>query len=280
MIKQFGHTWWGKQWLNSFNHIDNSNRLPRGKSYARKGRAHSIAIDGNTVTAKVDGSARRPYRVSVSVTSFTKQEKEAIVRAITDNPLFLSQLLARELPPRVHEVLIRQRIDLFPGSWHDMEAECSCPDYAMPCKHIAAVIYLIANEIDKNPFLIFELHGLDLLQRLRKEGYTNERPAREDIPSVRLLWRPLSTTPPEASGRVPSPPDLSQIPACGDELLSLLSPDPLFYPGQDFKEVVRKTLNARAKAAKKQLEAILSAEETASVELPPAVGYAPSYSPG
>ena len=103
----------GKQWLNSFNDIDNSNRLPRGKSYARKGRAHSIAIDGNTVTAKVDGSARRPYRVSVSVTSFTKQEKEAIVKAITDNPLFLSQLLARELPPRVHEVLIRQRIDLF-----------------------------------------------------------------------------------------------------------------------------------------------------------------------
>ncbi len=270
MIKQFGHTWWGKQWLNSFNHIDNSNRLPRGKSYARNGRAHDIVVAGNTVTAKVDGSARRPYRVSVSVTSFTKQEKEAIVRAVTDNPLFLSQLLARELPPRIHETLSRKQIDLFPGSWRDMEAECSCPDYAMPCKHIAAVIYLIANEIDKNPFLIFELHGLDLLQRMQAEGYTNERPAREDIPSVRLLWRPLSTTPPEASGQVPSPPDLSQIPACGDELLSLLSPNPLFYPGQDFKEVVRKTLSARAKTAKKQLEATLSAEETASTELPPA----------
>lgn len=87
MIKQFGHTWWGKQWLNSFNHIDNSNRLPRGKSYARKGRTHSIAIQGNTVTAKVDGSARCPYRVSVSVTSFTKQEKETILETITDNPL-------------------------------------------------------------------------------------------------------------------------------------------------------------------------------------------------
>ena len=267
MIKQFGHTWWGKQWLNSFNHIDNSNRLPRGKSYARNGKAHDIVIDGHTVTAKVDGSARRPYRVSVSVTSFTSQEKDIIVDAVINNPLFLSQLLARELPPRVHETLSRQRIDLFPRSWRDMDAECSCPDYAMPCKHIAAVIYLIANEIDKNPFLVFELHGLDLLQRLQKEGFTDERPAADDIPSVRTIAQQLLPAPPEPPDATLPTPDLSQLPACRDELLSLLTPNPLFYPGKDFKELLHKTLKAKGKEAQKELAAATS--ESPSSDLPP-----------
>lgn len=268
MIKQFGYTWWGKQWLNSFNHIDHSNRLPRGKSYARKGRAHTIAIDGNTVTAKVDGSASRPYRVSVSVTPFTAQEKDIIVDAVINNPLFLSQLLARELPTRIHETLSRQRIDLFPGSWRDMDAKCSCPDYAMPCKHIAAVIYLIANEIDKNPFLVFELHDLDLLQRLQKEGFTDENPAVDDIPSVRTRWEQLLPEPPERSETTFPAPDLSRVPACRDELLSLLTPNPLFYPGKDFKEVLHKTLKARGKEAKKALTATKLPEPPTS-DLPP-----------
>ena len=269
MPKQFGHTWWGKQWLNSFNHIDHSNRLPRGKSYARNGKAHGIAIDGNTVTAKVDGSARRPYRVSVSVTSFTSQEKDIIVDAVINHPLFLSQLLARELPPRVHETLSRQRIHLFPRSWHDMDAQCNCPDYAMPCKHIAAVIYLIANEIDQNPFLVFQLHGLDLLARLQQEGFTSEQPAREDIPAVRALYQQLLPAPPAAAAQSPPVPDLSRIPECRDELLSLLTPNPLFYPGKDFKELLRKTLRAKSKEAAKQLTAVLNAPEDSATPLPP-----------
>ena len=273
MIKQFGYTWWGKQWLNSFNHIDNSNRLPRGKSYARKGRAHSIAINGNTVTAKVDGSASRPYRISVSVTPFTAQEKDIITDAVINNPLFLSQLLARELPTRIHETLSRQRIDLFPGSWRDMDAKCSCPDYAMPCKHIAAVIYLIANEIDKNPFLIFDLHGLDLLERLQQEGFTDENPAVDDIPSVRTRWEQLLPDPPERADTMLPTPDLSQIPECRDELLSLLTPDPLFYPGKDFKEVLHKTLKVKGKEAGKRLTPTKLPDPPASDLLPEAVAH-------
>ena len=272
MIKQFGHTWWGKQWLNAFNYIDNSNRLPRGKTYARNGRAHDIVINGNTVTAKVDGSSPRPYRVSVSVTSFTGQEKDIIVDAVINNPLFLSQLLARELPPGVHEMLSRQRIDVFPRRWGDMEAECSCPDYAMPCKHIAAVIYLIANEIDKNPFLIFELHGLDLLQRLQKEGFTDERPAEDDIPAARALWEQLLRTPPERSAHSRTTPDLSRIPECHDELLSLLTPNPLFYPGKDFKELFGKALRKKGKEAGKQLATIGTSDSPANLP-PESVGH-------
>ncbi len=269
MIKQFGYTWWGQQWLNAFSDIDNSNRLPRGKSYARNGKARDIIIAAHTVNAKVQGSRPKPYKVTVSVTPFTKAEKEAIVGTITDNPVFLSQLLSRELPPGINEVLSRQRIDLFPGSWNDMQAKCNCPDYAMPCKHIASVIYLIANEIDKNPFLIFELHDMDLLQALQKKGFAGERPAVEDIPSVKALTQKLLKSPLEASQGSPAMPDLSKVPECRDELLSLLTPNPLFYPGKDFKEILDKVLKAKSREAKKQLEAALTTEEQPNAALPP-----------
>ncbi len=269
MIKQFGYTWWGQQWLNSFNNIDYSNRLPRGKSYARNGKARDIIIAGNTVNAKVQGSRPKPYKVTVSAEVFSKAEKETIVNTMTDNPVFLSQLLSRELPPKVNEVLSGQHIDLFPASWHDMDARCNCPDHAMPCKHIAAVIYLIANEIDKNPFLIFELHGMDMLEALRKKGFADERPALDDIPSVKALTQKLLKSLPKASAILPATPDLSKVPECRDELLSLLTPNPLFYPGKDFKDVLDRILKAKAREAKKQLDAALNTEEQQNKELPP-----------
>ena len=271
-MKQFGYTWWGKQWLNSFNNIDYSNRLPRGKSYARNGKARNLAIVGNTANAQVQGSRPRPYKVSVSAISFSSAEKEAIVDTITRNPIFLSQLLSRELPPEIHQVLRREGIDLFPSSWRDMHAQCNCPDHAMPCKHIAAVIYLVANEIDKNPFLVFELHGLDLLQALKKKGFADTRHTLSEIPSVASLRQKLLSKPPEASRLAPPIPDLSRVPECRDELLSLLTPNPLFYPGKDFKEILHKHLKTQGKEAKKRLEAAIKAEESNDADpLPEAV---------
>ena len=128
MIKQFGHTWWGKQWLNALSDIDFSNRLPRGKTYARNGQARNIIMMGNTVNAQVQGSRPKPYKVTLSLDEFSKLDKQQVIASITGNPLFLSQLLAREIPPDLHEELQRKYIELFPRSWEDMEASCSCPD--------------------------------------------------------------------------------------------------------------------------------------------------------
>ncbi len=270
MIKQFGYTWWGQHWLNAFNDIDFSNRLPRGKSYARNGKAYDIIIVGNTVNAKVQGSRPRPYKVTVAVTAFTNAEKETIFHCITDNPVFLSQLISRELPSKINEVLSRQGIHLFPFSWSDMDARCDCPDDAMPCKHIAAVIYLIANEIDKNPFLIFELHGMDLPKVLREKGFTDARPAMDEIPTVHQLTQQLLAEPPQPLPKAAVLPDLSTIPECRDELLSLLTPNPLFYPEGDFREIYAKALKSGAREAKKLLEiTVRSAEKSASNLLPP-----------
>ncbi|MDO1446867.1 hypothetical protein Q0590_11420 [Rhodocytophaga aerolata] len=123
-----------------------------------------------TITGKVQGSQRTPYKVKITVMPFSAAEKKTILETIIGNPAFLAKLLSRELPSELKDALARQRIYVFPGSWRDMEATCSCPDYAVPYKHIAAVIYLFANEIDKNPFLVFELHGMDLLSQIEEAG--------------------------------------------------------------------------------------------------------------
>jgi len=172
MRKSYGNTYWGKEWLQSLTQIDYSNRLPRGKTYANKGLARDIEIKENRITAKVQGSRRRPYDVSVSVANFTPTEKAKIVQLVTGNPIHLSKLLNRELPSQLDEACKRVGIHIFPNSWRDMNGHCSCPDSAVPCKHLASVLYLIANEIDKNPFLVFELHSFDLFKGLEGVGYT------------------------------------------------------------------------------------------------------------
>jgi len=98
MRKSYGNTWWGKQWLNALTHIDNSNRLPRGRTYANKGAARNIKIKGNAVTADVKGSRPRPYKVEVSIPTFSANEKAKIIDLVTGNPIYLSKLLNRELP--------------------------------------------------------------------------------------------------------------------------------------------------------------------------------------
>jgi uncharacterized Zn finger protein len=188
MRKSYGNTWWGKQFLNALNDIDNSNRLPRGRTYANKGLARDIQISKNKISAKVQGSRRTPYKVDLSVSIFSANEKAKIIEIVTGNPLFLSQLLNRELPQQLKDTCERANVHLFPTSWRDINGGCSCPDFAVPCKHMASVLYLVANEIDKNPFLVFELHGFDLFKGLEGVGYTATGQKGVSILSASALW--------------------------------------------------------------------------------------------
>lgn len=170
--KQYGTTWWGQQWLNALGNIDYSNRLPRGRSYANKGAARDIEINGNRITAKVQGSRPSPYKVNISIPVFTGGERAKILGIITENPLLLSQLLNRELPSGLNEALLKEDIRIFPRAWKDLDGGCSCPDWAVPCKHMASVLYLVANEIDKNPFLVFQLKDFDIIKGLEGIGFS------------------------------------------------------------------------------------------------------------
>ena len=101
MRKTYGNTWWGQQWLNALANIDYSNRLPRGRTYANKGLARDIVINGNKITANVQGSRPRPYKVVYTVPAFSAKEQKGIIDLVTENPLHLSRLLNRVLPPEL-----------------------------------------------------------------------------------------------------------------------------------------------------------------------------------
>lgn len=250
MRKTYGNTWWGQQFLQALQRIDFSNRLPRGRSYANKGAVLKIDIETKTVFAKVQGSRRSPYKQEISMDPLSANRQEEIVRAITDNPFLLSQLLNRQLPPALNEELEQLGIHLFPRSWKDVEATCSCPDWAVPCKHLAAVIYTLANEVDKNPFLVFQLNGMDVMAALEERGFTQSGALKGHLPELsKSLQENPDTSAPLSLEVTLSALDFSLMPDCREKLLRLLPAKPAFYPGKDFKLILDKWYKQVSRAA-------------------------------
>ena len=180
----FGLTWWGKQWITTLENFDISSRITRGKSYARKGQVTDLVITAKKgVAAKVQGSRVRPYKVSIMLTPYSKDQKELLAHKLTSRPLYIAQLLSGEMPENLERVFKLAGLPLFPARYYDLLTDCSCPDYSNPCKHIAAVIYLMAEAFDQDPFLLFTLRGIDKEAFLKSIGYKRQS-AGDDEPAA------------------------------------------------------------------------------------------------
>ena len=227
MAQQFGKTWWGEEFLKALSQIDYSNRLPRGKTYARKGTVKDIEITKNIIEAKVKGSRPRLYTVKITIPVFSSLEKRKLMDAIIGDSLSLSHLLNRQLPQELNEIAKQNGIQVFPNQWSDFEMQCSCPDWAVPCKHLAAVIYVFSTEIDRNPFLLFQLHDLDILSELGRAGMQLEGSVKAlNFESI-LHDKPISIEFPNSSDKAVF--DLSKIIPQAENVLSLLEDKALFY---------------------------------------------------
>ncbi|MDR1907996.1 MAG: SWIM zinc finger family protein, partial [Holosporales bacterium] len=236
MANVYGKTWWGKKWLDVFNEISDENRLPRGKTYANTGRAHSIKTEKNVITARVNGSRPSPYKVKIILNEFTDEQKATISQIINESPTILSALVSKQLPPQLFERLEEAGIHIFPHGWRNLQADCSCPDWAMPCKHIAAVLYLICAEIDKNPFFVFLLHGCDLLGMLGDLQPENVDKLLK-VPSLTSVLNDGNATTSVFDQAVLDNIDLSGIRNLGENIKSMLRDDPVFYD-KNFREIL------------------------------------------
>ena len=249
MATNYGKTWWGQQWLNSLSKIDNSNRLPRGRTYANKGAVKNIEIEKNAISAKVQGSAPRPYKVKVEVPIFTEKQKQNLLETILNNPNLLAKLLNRELPQELAKFAEQNQIPLFPKSWRDFPMNCSCPDYAVPCKHLAAVIYIIANEIDKNPFLVFQLHGFDVLGEVSSRYSVGKKSGIRVSTFIEFFEEnPLHNV--EINQSIFDDLDFTFIEPLSDKLLKIIQPNPIFSE-KDFKKNLEKAHKLITKGATK-----------------------------
>lgn len=156
---EIGSTWWSKRWISTLESFSMGTRLTRGRSYARKGQVISIDVEPGIVKAKVQGSMPKPYNVKIRLKPLSDTDWEKVTDAMASQALFAAKLLAGEMPSNIEEAFHAVRLSLFPTTLSDLETDCSCPDYANPCKHIAAVYYLLAERFDEDPFLIFKLRG-------------------------------------------------------------------------------------------------------------------------
>lgn len=185
-VKKFGATWWGQRWLQALEKFGGvySARLGRGRSYARQGRVHDLAVKEGEVTARVTGSRRTPYRVTLRLRPLPARVWDAAIKAMADRAVFAARLLAGEMPGEIDEAFRPRRASLFPERQADLATECTCPDWANPCKHVAAVHYVLGEAFDRDPFLLFALRGrskaavLEALRGLRTTS-ADARRARE-----------------------------------------------------------------------------------------------------
>ena len=155
----FASSWWGKRWLDVLKSYGLDSRMQRGRSYARSGQVLNVDIEPGIVSARVQGSRPTPYKVSIGLPILKANEWERVLDAIAEQAIFSAQLLNGEMPQEIEQAFNRADVPLFPKAQKDLVTDCSCPDYSNPCKHIAAVYYLLGEQFDIDPFLIFTLRG-------------------------------------------------------------------------------------------------------------------------
>src|SRR3989442_13098944 len=156
---EIGETWWSKRWIAVLESFNMGTRLTRGRSYARQGQVISIDVEPGIVKARVQGSQPKPYKVEIRLKILSDQDWEKVTEAMASQAIFAAMLLAGEMPKNIEEAFGAVKLSLFPTALKELETNCSCPDWANPCKHIAAVYYLLAERFDEDPFLIFKLRG-------------------------------------------------------------------------------------------------------------------------
>ncbi len=157
---EFGESWWAKRWISVLESFDVGGRLARGRTYARKGQVLSLTVSEGLVVAKVQGSRPKPYDVAIEVKTLSPRDWSKVFDALGRQALFTAKLLAGEMPREIEPLFQEIGLSLFPETQGDLKTQCSCPDYSNPCKHIAAAYYLLGEEFDRDPFLIFTLRGM------------------------------------------------------------------------------------------------------------------------
>jgi uncharacterized Zn finger protein len=245
-----GEQWWSRRFIGVLEAAGLSGRLARGRSYARAGQVLDFHLSQGKVTAQVQGSRVRPYDVRLGVLPLTKAQWRRVAERLASQALFRAKLLAGEMPHEIEDVFAECGTPLFPRSAADLDMHCSCPDWGVPCKHLAAVCYVLAEEFDRDPFAMLAWRGKardDLLAALREVRAGPRAPARDPGRADVLAPAGPAAPLPESvdgfwSARL-SPARLRALsapsgPAAPDLLLRMFPPPPVPVRGQDLADVL------------------------------------------
>lgn len=156
---EFGTTWWARRWLVALEKFGWLARLERGRDYARRGNVLDLDITPGHVTAQVQGSRPWPYKVEIGLQPLSDEQWDRVVRRLGRQALYAAKLLAGDMPQNIEDIFNAADVALIPRAPSAFTMSCTCPDDVIPCKHIAAVHYILGQEFDRDPFVLFELRG-------------------------------------------------------------------------------------------------------------------------
>jgi len=153
--------WWSCRWMEILEESIDPGRLSRGKGYARKGQVVDIEIEPGLVSASVQGTRKKPYKIKLGFETISDEAREMLLLRFQERASFAACLLAGEMPEEMEEVFKEAGIPLFPDKSSFKRFKCTCPDEATPCKHIVAVLSLLGEVFDDDPFLLLRLRGVE-----------------------------------------------------------------------------------------------------------------------
>jgi hypothetical protein len=247
-----GEQWWSRRFIDVLESFGMQTRLARGRNYARTGQVLSLDIATGYVTAQVQGSRVKPYKVVLTVDPLTKPQWRTVEQALAARAVFRARLLAGEMPAEIEEIFADCGTPLFPRSARDLAMSCTCPDWEVPCKHVAAVCYVLAEAFDDDPFGMLAWRGKgreDLLAALRRGAGSGAGRAGGRVGGGRLSApaegadRPLADCLPAFWASALSPARLRALPpasaAPADLLLRGFEPPPIQIRGQDLATILR-----------------------------------------
>lgn len=247
----FAKNWWATRWIEALERLVDPGRLNRGRTYARKGQVLSVEEGPGGILAKVQGSRPQPYKVTINVAPLSDVQWNKVIDALAEQAIFTAQLLAGEMPQDIDLAFKAARVSLFPSKKGDLTTHCSCPDWANPCKHVAAVDYILGERFDEDPFLLFRLRGRSqeqILQALRQRRSDQPSFEDEEDPEVVLpleetlehFWEPAESL---EQFSVSIRPPVIEMP-----LLKRLGP-PSFAGEQDLQSLLRPAYREISQAA-------------------------------
>ncbi len=230
-------SWWSRRFLEVLDSYGLGARMQRGRRYARTGQVIEVEVSRGMLAAQVQGSRPRPYLVTVSLAVPSDEQWSLILDGMRAKVGFVARLLDGEVPTDLEGVFASAGVPLFPGAWVDVRAKCSCPDWENPCKHVAAVLYVLADRLDSDPWLILLLRGREqdvLLDALAGGGAA--APGRE---SEVAPWWPFGAGPVLVDYQATVDPLVSLRSGPADGVLDTMEPLPVELGSATFVELLR-----------------------------------------
>ena len=180
--------WWGKAWCDNLErYADYESRLGRGKRYVRNGSVLDLKIQKGKILARVQGTRKIPYKIEIRISPLSEEKCQSIIDRCGRKLENIEKLMKGDFPVEMQE-LFQGEDGLFPSP-REISFNCSCPDWALMCKHVAATLYGVGVRLEEQPLLFFELRGIDVGRFIdvTLANKVEAMLANEDKPSSRIM---------------------------------------------------------------------------------------------